>query len=66
MEIVDFGVTESADQIRKLARSCGQVVINNAVEFITNWWTLKNADGVLVAYFGTPETFKDWHKEQLQ
>lgn len=70
MSVVDFGEFEGEEGAVRLVAKLANEGLKKAVvakePALSHWWLLENQDGDKLLYAGTPESFRVWHKGQLQ
>lgn len=65
LDVLDFGAIESIEQAAHIANSATRVMICNSTDNITAWWRCQDENSEFV-YFGTPDSFEEWKKGQVQ
>ena len=65
VEILNWGLIESDEQLLGLTQVYRQLVIPNENDDLdlTHWWVIKDA-GTDILYVGTPDTFTTYIKER--
>lgn len=65
IKIYRHGSVEGEDSIEPIINGLVEIVVAKEVEVITDYW-LFFKDHKKCGYFGTPESFAQWQKEQVQ